>query len=148
MGYTLRIGELKTVVNDGDGLESTISNTCDLVHLDNAPAFGEPTDYENQRWPSYSSWSDAMQICGLYEFMFDRHEGLLRNHPGCFPLVKEHKEVLDKAYKDFYLKHPNSKANFEDENNNINGAAVRLEWLKFWFDWAFENCKVPVFYNS
>jgi hypothetical protein len=91
--------------------------------------------------------------------MYDKENGLIRNHPGCVPLTKEHKEIIDKTYKEFYEKYPNCKAGYSpkmDEAKGIydnkwpkeNSYAVRLEWLKYWIDWALENCKNPVFYNS
>jgi hypothetical protein len=91
--------------------------------------------------------------------MYDTENGLIRNHPGCVPLTKEHKEIIDKTYKEFYEKYPNCKAGYSpkmDEAKGIydnkwpkeNSYAVRLEWLKYWIDWALENCKNPVFYNS
>lgn len=158
MGYTLTIGELSTTVTD-DGLESCVWNRAEGVHLENAPAFGEPTDHTNSRWPSYTAWRDFTRFTGLEDFFYDESTGILRNHPGCVPLKKEHKEILDKAYADFYIKFPNAKASYspkaladmftEDKDwPEENNYAVRLEWLKFWVDWALENCKTPVFYNS
>ena len=157
MGYTLRIGELETTVTD-DGLESVIWNRAEGEHLDNAPAFGEPTDRENQRWPSYSAWHNFAEFVGLKDFFYDKHTGLIRSHPGCFPLKKEHKKIIDKAYKEFYEKYPNAKAGYSPNVKDIfseedkswpeeNVWAVRLEWLKFWVDWALENCENPVFEN-
>ena len=159
MGYTLTIGELKTQVYH-EGLESYVSNDAETLSLDEAPAFGEPTDNMNTRWPSYTAWSNAMEFVGLYDLMYSKETGLIRNHPGCVPLVKEHKEIIDKAYKEFYEKYPNCKAGYSpkiNEKEDIyedpewpveNTWAVRLEWLKFWVDWALVNCKNPVFYNS
>lgn len=159
MGYTLTIGQLKTAI-ENEGLESYISNDAEGVTLDSAPAFGEPTDHTNSRWPSYVSWSEAMRFVGLYDFMFNEETGLLRSHPGCVPIVKEHKEIIDKAYLDFYKKYPNAKAGYspkiKEEDGNFedlewpveNIWAARLEWLKFWVDWALLNCSKPVFYNS
>jgi hypothetical protein len=158
MGYTLVIGELKTQV-EKDGLDSYISHEAEIKNINFAPAFGEPTDYENQRWPSYTSWHDSMRFVGLYDFMFNKENGLIRSHPDCIPLTIEHKEIIDKAYKDFYSKYPNCKAGYspkvkedpfaEDYNwPKENGYATRLEWLKFWVDWSLENCENPVFYNS
>ena len=158
MGYSLRIGELKTYIVD-EGLESRIRNTAEPVELPESPAFGEPTDNSNSRWPGYSSWAKAMRFVGLHDFMYNTSTGLLREHPGCFPLVKEHKEIIDEAYKKFYEKYPNCKPGFspKDEDDLFsedpdwpeeNSWAVRLEWLKFWVDWALVNCKQPVFYNS
>ena len=159
MGYTLRIGELETSITD-DGLESVVYNDAKSETRDDAPAFGEPTDKTNSRWPSYTQWSNAMKFIGLHEFMFNKETGLIRNHPDCVPLKKEHKEIIDKAYADFYTKYPNAKAGFSPKINEKEGIyednewpaendyAVRLEWLKYWVDWALENCKQPVFFNS
>ena len=159
MGYTLEIGELKTSI-DYEGLESTIRNSAKGVSLKDAPAFGELTDNSNSRWPSYTAWHNFARFADLEDFFYSKETGLLREHPGCFPLVKEHKEIIDKAYTNFYKKYPNAKAGysskvnekegiFEDKNwPEENAYAVRLEWLKFWVDWALINCKNPVFYNS
>jgi hypothetical protein len=159
MGYTLKIGELKTEWDDSDGIESRIHNCAEGVHHDNAPAFGEPTDGENSRWPSYSAWHNFTRFVDLEDLFYNKDTGLLREHPGCFPLVKEHKEIIDKAYKAFYEKYPNCKAGFSPNVKDIfseedkswpeeNTWAVRLEWLKYWVDWSLKNCKHPVFYNS
>lgn len=158
MGYTLKIGQLVTTI-EIEGLESYIYNDVEGVKLDNAPAFNEPTDYTNARWPSYISWSEAMRFVGLYDLMFNRETGLIRDHPGCVPLVKEHKEIIDKAYEDFYKKYLNAEAGYspklkedewaEDPDWPIeNTWATRLEWLKYWVDWSLLNCTKPVFYNS
>jgi hypothetical protein len=159
MGYTLKIGELKTEIYD-EGLESYIHMTAEPKDLPEAPAYGEPTDNSNSRWPSYTSWANAMRFVGLYDFMYNKETGLIRNHPGCVPLVKEHKEIIDKAHAEFYQKYPNAKAGYSpklDEAKGVwedpewpmeNNMATRLEWLKFWVDWALVNCKQPVFYNS
>ena len=157
MGYSLTIGELKVVFNTSDGLESTLYLTAESKSLPEAPAFGEPTDNSNSRWPSYSSWHDAMDFVGLEDLMYHDDFGLLRKHPGCFPLVQEHKDIIDKAHKEFYEKYPNAKAGFSPKSTIFeedpdwpkeNCWAVRLEWLKFWVDWALANCKQPVFANS
>jgi len=159
MGYTLTIGQLTTEI-ENEGLESYIRNDAEAARLDNAPAYGEPTDFTNSRWPSYSSWADAMRYVDLYDLFFNKETGLIRQHPGCVPLVKEHKEIIDAAYTAFYKKYPNAKAGYSPKINEherifedpdwpmYNNMATRLEWLKFWVDWALENCSKPVFYNS
>jgi hypothetical protein len=149
MGYDLTIGELKIDINYY-GLESYISLSVEGCKLDNAPAYGEPTDYTNSRWPSYTSWGDAMDFLGLKDLM----NYLIAKHPGCVPLTVDHKKVIDEAHAKFYAKYPNAKAGYAPNENDDeswpeeNGYATRLEWLKFWVDWALENCKVPVFANS
>lgn len=159
MGYTLTIGELETSWDDSDGLESTIRNSAKGEFHDKAPSFGEPTDGSNSRWPSYTAWHGFTRFVDLEDLFYSKETGLLREHPGCFPLTKEHKEIVDKAYKAFYEKYPNCKAGFSPNANDIfseedkdwpeeNTWAARLEWLKYWVDWSLTECKKPVFYNS
>ena len=62
--------------------------------------------------------------------------------------------------KKLYEKYPNCRAGYSTKINEKEGFfedidwpaennhAVRLEWLKYWVDWALENCECPVFYNS
>lgn len=147
MGYNLAIGEL---INDEIRYEK----------LDNAPAYGEPTDYTNQRWPSYTAWANFARFTNLYDFFFNRNDGLMNNHPGLVKLTEQHRREFNKIYKDFYLLHPECKAGYSpkvDEENRIfhdpewpveNDYAVRLEWLHFWINWALDNCQNPHFYNS
>ncbi len=71
MGYTLKIGELESYASD-EGLESRIINNVQYQKNENAPAFGEPTDHENSRWPSYTSWSKSMHFIGLSDLFFDK----------------------------------------------------------------------------
>lgn len=151
MGYSISIGELKISKEDGYTFR-----TAETVRLDNAPAYGEPTDYTNERWPSYSSWGNAMDFLDLNNLMFNDRTGLMRKHPATYRLTKKHKAAIDKAYVKFYQKYPNAKAGFSPKATMFqldkdwpeeNNWAVRLEWLKFWVDWALENCKNPVFSN-
>lgn len=117
MGYTLRIGEL----GDDGGVET--------VRHDDAPAFDEPTDYTNARWPSYTAWWGFVRECGL-DALFKNE--LLAEHPGVCSLRAAHLktfESVDRWRLDRY-----------DRN--------RLTWLIYWTRWALDNCKRPVFYNS
>ena len=159
MGYTLGIGELETKVYY-EGVESSIRNRATGIRLEEAPKFNEPTDCYNERWPSYTAWTNFSKFVGLYDLFYDKSFGLIRNHPGCVPLVKEHKEMVDDAYTAFYIKYPNCKPGYSPKINEREGVwedpdwpeencyAVRLEWLKFWVDWSLVNCKNPVFSNS
>lgn len=158
MGYTLKIGELSSHIEDSDGEKYLFFDVEPIIDY-KAPAFGEPTDYTNERWPSYSSWNDAMRFVGLHELMYGE-EGILREHPGCFSLTVDHKREIDRAYKSFYEKYPDCKAGYspkidfkslvfdDPEWPKENSYATRLEWLKYWVDWALDNCKQPVFCNS
>ena len=113
MGYTIAIGELETV-KDKWGKHKQVK----IVSLDNAPAFGEPTDNMNERWPSYSSWGNAMRFLNLEDLMFNETNGLMRRHPGIYRLRKKHKAAIDKAYKEFYEKYPNAKAGYSPKVKN------------------------------
>lgn len=157
MGYNLYIGE--AVLNyDNDSDYPSVYIDVKLEQHDNAPAFGEPSDYTNSRYPSYTVWSDFCKFVGLYDLFYDEDYGLCRPHPGETPLTTKHKEAIDKAYSDFKNKYPNSVATYgekqenwydSDENNpEENGYLCRLEWLKYWIDWALENCEKPIFKNS
>lgn len=154
MGYTLTIGNAYLQY---DKAERSLTVECRNETLDNAPAFGEPTDGTNSRWPSYTSWADFSRFVGLYGLFFDKNnpecEILIDHHPGFVALSETHKEIIDEAYAAYYLKYPNAKPGFKPDGfigtwPDENAHAARLEWLKFWVDWALVNCEMPIFYNS
>lgn len=148
MGYTLIIGELTI---DYDQAESYIILSAEPKQLPDAPAFGEPTDYTNSRWPSYISWGQFMDITGTRDIFKGDDYGLIREHPGCFPINEKHKKHIDTAYELFIQKYPHAVAKFEPDGETTpdeNGALCRFEWLRYWIDWALTNCERPVFYNS
>ena len=120
MGYTLRIGEF--VVS---GTELTVES----VRHDDAPAFDEPTDYTNDRWPSYTAWWGFVRECGL-DALFKNE--LLAEHPGVCPLRPEHLQAFERV----------NRRNLDEFDRN------RLTWLIYWTRWALANCKKPTFYNS
>jgi len=159
MGYTLRIGEARLFYSNEDGEYD--APHCDVevegfAH-DSAPAFGEPTDTESQRWPSYTAWGNFCDAVGLNGLFFDEERGLMREHPGTCPLTVGHQATIDKAYKDFMAKYPNAVATYgkkigqfewDPENPKENNWLCRLEWLKYWVDWALKFCDKPAFGNS
>jgi hypothetical protein len=159
MIYTLIIGELDRII-EGEGLDIRIVITAKGEEHKDAPAFGEPTDHSNSRWPSYSSWAESMRFVGLYNLMFNEETGLIRNRPGNVYLTQEHKKIVDRAYASFYRKYPNCKAGYSPKINIKEGIfqdpewpkenvyATRIEWLKYWVDWSLENCEHPIFCNS
>lgn len=125
MGYTLKIGECRL-----DYDEDSVRVDCDLTKRDDAPAHGEPTDRENQRWPSYSKWAEAMEALDLMDVMFNSRNGgrgefewngkhrspLLETHPGATPITVEHVQFVEAklaAYKaanpDHIAKYPPPK---------------------------------------
>lgn len=121
MGYTLTIGE---AVVEYD--ETLVRIGAEEVFRDDAPAHGEPTDYTNSRWPSYSNWANAMRTLDLMDVMFNERNGgageferdgttyypLMPTHPGEQPVTQAHvDEVAERleAYKD---KHPDHIAQY------------------------------------
>lgn len=130
MGYTLRIGNATAQPLDKnlDHLETRYA--VEGVRHDCAPAFGEPTDYTNARWPSYTAWADTAREAGLQELML---EYLVKPHPGCVRLRKEHLVEVRAA-----LLNPT----LTEWTRN------RLVWCEYWISWALENCDLPAMQNS
>jgi hypothetical protein len=162
MGYNLKIGQ---AVIKWDEEQAKIS--CAITRLDQAPAFGEPTDYESQRWPSYSAWHNSMAALGLLDVMFSERNGggdgferngndrypLIADHPGVAPITIEHAEAVEDALAAYKAKHPNHIAQFEPtestgETQVCDPHLCRGTWLAFWLRWAVTNCSQPVFVNS
>lgn len=131
MGYTLIIGDYKEIIEEGYTL------VCpEIITLENAPHDGSPTDYTNERRPSYTDWHTFMVETGLQP-LFNSRNGMLmnnENHPGYVILNKNHQRIIHMTYRNINLIPKNQRG--------------RLEWLKFWVDWALENCRKPVFVNS
>lgn len=156
MGYTLIIGEPSIYINKE---ENHLSIDVKIEKHDQAPAYGEPTDHENQRWPSYISWRKFCLFVGLQELFYDEDYGLMRSHPGEMLLLNTHKNQIDLALEKFKKQYPNVVAGYSpkiDPKKGIyedkawppeNSYMVRLEWLKYWIDWALENCDQPIFKN-
>jgi hypothetical protein len=158
MGYDITIGQYKRTSYTEDGIRRYLDGAIHARH-ETAPAFGEPTDYENQRWPSYGSWNKVLEAIGLKDLFRNPETGLMRKHPGCVKLTIEHKKAIDEAYANFYAKHPDCKPGYSKKQTEDpfgvdpdwpkeNAYAVRLEWIKYWVDWALENCKQPVIVNT
>jgi hypothetical protein len=159
MGYSLTIGELE-IRYDNDIEVPRIRLTASSTRLDAAPAFGEPTDFTNERWPSYSSWTEFCRNVGLRSLFYgddDREDCLLENHPGCVPLTKKHVAEINDAMNAYKLLHPDAiptygnPKNFyeaDPDNSEENSFMCRLVWLQFWATWAINNCEKPVFANS
>lgn len=124
MGFTLMIGEFHSYKEDGDNYFM-----ANQVFLPEAPADDSPTDRTNQRWPSYSGWDSFTKATGLQKLM----DEFIASHPGYVILQPRHKEEIDAVYAKKHTIDPDQLG--------------RLEWLKFWVDWALAHCKCPVFVN-
>lgn len=148
MGYDLAIGELK-VYYDNSCKNSTVSFDVE-ERTGRTEAFlnvGEFTDGTNMRSPSYGSWGNFSMAANLSDFFFEEEEGLMREHPGIFPISEYHREIINQKYKEFKDKYPDAKASYSDESNLPNCYMVRFEWLHYWVNWALDNCDRPVFQN-
>lgn len=150
MGYNLAIGNGTLKRYDEDD-ESYFRIEVETVKHETAPAFGEPTDYTNKRWPSYTQWSCVMDFYGIDKTIF------IQEHPGAVPLTRWHKDYINAKYEEYKKKYPDSVAEYPEQNEmgffktegrecDIN--LCRLEWLKYWINWAVDNCENPTFYNS
>jgi len=129
MGFTFKIGELTSYKEENETYYDATE-----VTLDNAPADGSPTDHTNARWPSYTAWAEFTAATNL-QLLFGHKIGeLIPEHPGYAILTKRHQVMINTAY---------ARKNKIDEEHH-----GRLEWLKFWVDWALANCKQPAFVNS
>lgn len=157
MGYNLKIGEALYKVNE-DGEDRVYVDEIDLPY---APAFGEPTDFTNARWPSYSSWFNAMDNLDMVDLMFNERNGgnsvgicpLIQEHPGYTYITQDHLNYAKRKLCIYKMNHPDHIAEFPAEeiinpNPIYDGNLCRAEWLIFWLDWAIKNCKNPVFVNT
>ena len=177
MGYTLKIGEAKLVVD-----EDYATIDCETHRSDDAPAFGDPTDFESERWPSYSAWFNAMETLGLVDVMFnERNKGagefewngkhrmpLIPCHPGVCGITPEHVQYVQSKLDEYKKKHPDHRAEYPPpkpgakpifgtsvyrksdyvDDPTYDDALCRGEWLIYWLRWALEHCERPVFVNS
>jgi len=152
MGYNLTIGEAKIITYAEDGLEADCTIGAERIVHHDAPAFGEPTDSTNERWPSYTSWWEFCEFVGLTHAIYDSEQRSLRGgHPGAFPINEKFKKEVDLAMARLIAKYPNAVASYGENENDIpeeNGAMCRLIWLQYWTDWALENCETPVLANT
>lgn len=144
MGYTIIIGEYKCEIRH-EGTEGEYKRiTAELVSLPNAPAYGSPTDYLNERYSSYSAWSGFNEFVGLPLSL------TIPEHPGWRPITVEIQNAINLAHSKFKNKYPQAIAKMTEDGSNpeYNYQLARLEWLKFWVDWSLLNCKSPIICNS
>ncbi len=160
MGYSLSLGEAEI---DYDIYEDDHKNSMVRIGVrgekhDEAPAFGEPTDYTNARLPSYTQWHAFCEFTQLIDVFYEGND-FCGGHPGVFPITKQFQTRIRQALKAHKMRYPNAVASYEREKDIGNddysekdymadGCLCRLEWLKYWTDWAIENCKCPVFCNT
>lgn len=136
MSYDITIGERIQEWQMGKG---NVTIGAKSVKIDTAPTFGEPTDYTNERWPSYLAWDQFMKAINV------NHKVLINSHPGYVKVTKDMVLGFDQIKNSWIEKHPNSIAGFNAGQDYI---LARLEWLTFWLNWAIKNCEHPIIYNS
>lgn len=147
MGYSITIGELQVDKYPEDGIESDcISFSAKGVSHESAPAFGEPTDFTNSRWPSYSAWSNFLEYAGLYDAFFCNRR-LIGGRPGVRLVTKEMLELIQESKLRMESENPPPVATMENYTEK-NGYYCRIIWLEYWCKWALENCETPVIANS
>lgn len=151
MGYTIRIGE---AIFTKDEKYAYISINAKKEKHEQAPAFGEPTDFMNERWPSYTTWSEFLKGVGLHELFTDEDVGLMRKHPGQALLTKKHQIKIRNALEEHRKKGTSPGFSETLFGEKIAGAEdadpllARLIWLDYWVTWAVENCENPVLINT
>lgn len=167
MSFDIYIGE--AVINN---LTDNYSNELDVcfevkgTSLPDAPNFRGDTMTRNgnSRHPGYSQWSDFLQGVGLYDLFFNKEDGLMRKHPGCFKLNESHLKEVKEALKSYKEKNPNKnpglcecescakkhhlfKGDGLPHDDSLDYPLARLEWLVFWMDWTLKNCTIPAIFN-
>lgn len=146
MGYTITIGELEVTKSPEDGLDSVcIGFDAKGARHDGAPAYGEPTDYTNSRWPSYGVWSNALARFGLKDVFFCEGH-LIGGHPGVRLVTPELAGAVSAALAAYRVRFPEAKAEMDVDDESADMA--RITWLDYWLTWALANCETPVIANS
>lgn len=148
MGYTITIGQLRVDKSPDDGLDcSCMRFDADGVKHDGAPAFGEPTDHTNERWPSYSAWSNFLKAVDLYGVFYYGSGHLIGGHPGIRLVTQELVSAVSSALTGYRERNPGVEAAFNEGDERC-GYLCRLIWLDYWLRWSIENCETPVIANS
>lgn len=111
------------------------NSACFDARHDDAPATGDPTDYTNSRWPSYTGWADFCDAYGLRQLILGK---LMHEHPGYHALTREDLKTIRAAAKN----EPQGRDTAAEYNR------ARMKWLLYWVKWALSNCKQPAIYNS
>lgn len=159
MSYDIYIGnaevEYQESVNDFelDEYRYEVRVSVKRIELDNAPIFenDEMTGNGNSRHPGYVQWSTALEHAGILDLFFNDDTGLMRKHPGCFPIVKSDVDAVKSALEQYKKLYPDATPRFgtwENPGKAEDAVLARLEWLVFWMDWAVNNCERPAITNS
>ncbi len=144
MGYTIKIGKIeKEFLDDFQEIHLSVV----LENDKNAPAFGEATDHENQRWPSYIAWGESVKAFNIYDLFFNKKTGLMRTHPGVYKFDKTHVDIVENEYNIFKQKNPKIIAKF-GEGNELGAYMARIEWLLYWMKKSIDCNEASFIENS
>ncbi len=161
MGFDFAIGE--GFINHED--DEYIYIGVDGVKNPDAPNLGhnDISGTGNSRHPSYISFHDFATRNNIKEIFYeeDRIKG---GHPGCFKITESMCLTLEERVKTFEEKHPDVVCPStvpctvapEDKFKMSLCCGLtedswdygKLRWYAFWFRWALNNCKIPVFHNT
>lgn len=157
MGYNISIGNaVPNFSKDEEELHAWWGVKIERLH--HAPIFpnDELTGNSNARHPSYIAWHDFCREAGIHELFYSEDDGLMRQHPGCFPLKDVHLEAVKLEIKKrkilsdkppgFASSEKNDDGSYVDEDK-YDAVLARLLWLEFWIDWALKNSETPAIEN-
>lgn len=148
MGYDIYIGNAEISYDTDEG-----EIRIDVAVRDEPEApYSEGDDYArttNHRAPSYTNWGDFARRVGLAGFFFDQEVGLMREHPGAFPITAQHVNQVAIARETLlgYAPHATARCKASDLFPS-NCDLVRLIWLEWWMRWALDNCQYPTIQNT
>jgi hypothetical protein len=161
MSFDIYIGNAEVELIEGDDYDAPwLRMTVPHVKRDDAPVFenDEMTGTGNSRHPGYSQWGNFTRHVGLFDYFFNKETGLMREHPGCFPLRECDLQAFRDARKEHERKHPNATPGFDrfvqmidpllrSTHAEADGEIARLIWLCYWTEWALKNCERPAICN-
>ena len=154
MGLNLKIGNAYVEANKDAFPELRANWYVREVSLPDAPTFphDELTGNTNCRYPTYSAWREFCMKVGLTDLFYDKHEGLMRSHPGCQGITQRDADEVTEALAAYRATHDKEPGFYGDDDNSDDDEwdpqLARLIWLEFWMQWAVKNCETPAFYNS
>lgn len=167
MSYSIYIGNAELESEwPGDDERPYAAWVVHCIERDDAPYKPDLTGKSNGCHPGYAQWSEAMRDAGLYEMWYDDERGLLRPHPGCRPLTREHMERTETALRALARRHPDDRpgicfcatcaphdvppggAERPAHDPRLSMRLLRLEWMVWWMRWALDNCPRPAVSNS
>lgn len=96
-----------------------------------APTFpnDDMTGNGNSRHPGYSQWGNFTRTAGIHDLFFDKEEGLMRKHPGCFLLRQRDLDRVRFALDQWRIKHRETVPGFGDREHFEQEIARIKSWL-------------------